>query len=268
MNKYYDKYLKYKKKYLNLRSQLAGTSFATPTKQNNYQFTLSEYLTHGLTTPISTPPRTPTGLTTPPRTPTGLTTPRTPTGLTTPRTPTGLTTPPRTPTGLTTPPKTPTGLTTRIPNSRSKDEINKEIIELINETYPGNWILTGSLAIIKYQKALGISSGLVANDVDILIVCQGRSRLWKIEATEIGDYKKVQKTIEKSVTFKNGNNSFDVTCVGKLPTYNIIDDIRVLSPIILLDYYNFNNRDQDKDKIIMLEQIIKTIEQGYTKFIL
>ena len=230
MNKYYDKYLKYKKKYLNLRSQLAGTSFATPTKQNNYQFTLSEYLTHGLTTPISTPPRTPTG--------------------------------------LTTPPKTPTGLTTRIPNSRSKDEINKEIIELINETYPGNWILTGSLAIIKYQKALGISSGLVANDVDILIVCQGRSRLWKIEATEIGDYKKVQKTIEKSVTFKNGNNSFDVTCVGKLPTYNIIDDIRVLSPIILLDYYNFNNRDQDKDKIIMLEQIIKTIEQGYTKFIL
>jgi len=245
MNKYYDKYLKYKKKYLNLRSQLAGTSFATPTKQNNYQFTLSEYLTHGLTTP-----RTPTGLTSP----------------------TGLTTPPRTPTGLTTPPRTPTGLTTRIPNSRSKDEINKEIIELINETYPGNWVLTGSLAIIKYQEALNIASNLVANDVDVLKVCEGHPNLWDIKETKIGDdyknYKKVQKTIEKSVTFKNGNNSFDVTCVGKLPTYNIIDDIRVLSLIILLDYYNFNNRDQDKDKIIMLEQIIKTIEQGYTKFIL
>ena len=227
MNKYYDKYLKYKKKYLNLRSQLAGTSFATPTKQNNYQFTLSEYLTHGLTTP-----------------------PRTPTGLTTPRTP------------------TPTGPTTRIPNSRSKDEINNEIIDLINKTYPGNWVLTGSLAIIKYQEALNITSNLVAKDIDVLKVCDDRSRLWNIKETEIGDYKKVQKTIEKSVTFSNGYNSFDVTCVGKLPNHNFINGIRVLSPIILLDYYNFYKRDEDEDeeKIIMLEQIIKTIKQGYTVF--
>ena len=129
--------------------------------------------------------------------------------------------------------------------------------------------MTGSLAIIKYQEALNITSNLVAKDIDVLKVCDGRSKLWKIEETEIGNYKKVQKTIEKSVTFSNGYNSFDVTCVGNLPTYNIVDGIKVLSPKILLEYYNDDVRsDEDEYKIIMLEQIIKTIKQGYTKFIL
>jgi len=224
MNKYYDKYLKYKKKYLNLRSQLAGTSFATPASPKFRE--LSPAMLN-LRTPISTP--------------------------------------------ISTPPASPNLRNQNIirTDSRSKDEINKEIIELINEKYRGNWILTGSLAIIKYQEALNIASNLVANDVDVLKVCEGHPNLWDIKETKIGDdYIKVQKTIEKSVTFSNGYNSFDVTCVGKLPKHNLINGIRVLSPIILLDYYNFNNRDQDIDKIIMLEQIIKTIKQGYTKFIL
>jgi hypothetical protein len=110
--------------------------------------------------------------------------------------------------------------------------------------------LTGSLAIIKYQEALGISSDLVANDVDILKICE--SRLKFINEKEIDRYIRVQQTHEKSVTFSNGKNSFDVTCISKLPTHNIINGIRVLSPKILLDYYNDDNRPQDKEKINIL----------------
>ena len=110
--------------------------------------------------------------------------------------------------------------------------------------------MTGSLAIIKYQEALGISSDLVANDVDILKICE--SRLKFINEKEIDRYIRVQQTHEKSVTFSNGKNSFDVTCISKLPTHNIINGIRVLSPKILLDYYNDDNRPQDKEKINIL----------------
>ena len=57
--------------------------------------------------------------------------------------------------------------------------------------------MTGSLAIIKYQEALGISSDLVTNDVDILIVCKGHPKLWNIDTKKkIGDYKKVQKQLK------------------------------------------------------------------------
>jgi len=296
MNKYYDKYLKYKKKYLNLQSQLAG-SFNSPTRAGSFNSPTRAGLFNSQTRAgsfnslpagsfnslpagsFNSPPAgsfnsPPAGsFNSPPAAsfnspPAGSNLRIQPRALPNLRIQPPETLNPRTP--INTPPESPNlrNQNTIKTDSRSKDEINNEIIKLVNISYGNNWLLTGSLAIIKYQKALGISSGLVANDVDILIVCQGRSNLWNIEATEIGNYKKVQETIEKSVTFKNGNNSFDVTCIGNLPKYNIIDGIKVLSPIILLYYYNFDERNQDKEKINILKKIIEIIEQGYTKFIL
>jgi hypothetical protein len=328
MNEYYDKYLKYKKKYLDLHSQLAG-SFNSPTRAGSFNLPPAGSFNSPPAGSFNSPPAEsfnspPESFNSPP--PESFNSPpaasnqriqrralpnlriQQPESFNSPPAesfnspqaesfnsppaesfnspPAGSnrriqrralpnlriqppeTLNPRTP--INTPPESPNlrNKNTIKTDSRSKDEINNEIIKLVNISYGNNWLLTGSLAIIKYQKALGISSGLVANDVDILIVCQGRSNLWNIEATEIGNYKKVQKTIEKSVTFKNGKNSFDVTCIGNLPKYNIIDGIKVLSPIILLYYYNFDERNQDKEKIIILEKIIEIINQGYTKFIL
>jgi hypothetical protein len=325
MNKYYDKYLKYKKKYLNLQSQLAGSynsptraglfnsptraglfnsptraglfnsptragSFNSPTRAGSFNSPTragsfnSPTRAGSFNSPtragsFNSPPAgsfnsPPAGsFNSPPagsfNSPPAGSFNSPPAGsFNSP--PAGSFNSPPASLNLSTPPASPNlrDQNTIKPDLRSKDEINNEIIQLVNISFGNTWLLTGSLAIIKYQKALGISSDLVANDVDILKICEGHHKLWNIKKKIIGRYIRVQQTPEKSVTFKNGNNSFDVTCISELLTHNIIDGIRVLSPKILLDDYKFNNRDQDIEKINMLKKIIEIIEQDYTKFIL
>ena len=312
MNKYYDKYLKYKKKYLNLHSQLAGAGsfnsptraglFNSPTRAGSFNSPTRAGLFNSLSTgsfnsppagsfnsppagSFNSPPAgsfnsPPAGsFNSPPagsfNAPPAGSFNSPPAGSFNSPQAGSFNSPPASPKSrklpsaslnLSTPPASPNlrNQNTIKTDLRSKDEINNEIIQLVNISYRNDWLLTGSLAIIKYQKALGISSGLVANDVDILKICEGHLKF--INEKKIDRYIRVQQTHEKSVTFSNGKNSFDVTCISKLPTHNIINGIRVLSPKILLDYYNDDNRPQDKEKINILKQIISIIEQGYTVF--
>lgn len=142
--------------------------------------------------------------------------------------------------------------------------------ELFNSIFgENNWAYTGSASVILYTlKYLpsDIKTLNEPNDIDILV--QSRQA---ISNNSIGNYIRDQKTLEKSVTFKNfkSGESIDITIIPKLKLL-IIDNNPVLDINILLDDYDdflSGNRVGDEPKIKILSQIKKLInnEDGTSK---
>ena len=142
----------------------------------------------------------------------------------------------------------------------SKDN---EIILLLNDYFSNNWVLTGSVAVKLYLIHLNLLDliNFTTSDIDALVVKEGK-RKCDIEEGNLGTYKRVQETPQRSVTFKNGEFSFDISCISKMPKINNINGINILSPSILLTYYLDDERDKDKPKIYALKEIIKYINEN------
>jgi len=142
----------------------------------------------------------------------------------------------------------------------SKDN---EIILLLNDYFSNDWVLTGSVAVKLYLIHLNLLDliNFTTTDIDALVVKEGKKKC-DIEERKLGTYKRVQETPQRSVTFKNGEFSFDISCISKMPKINNINGINILSPSILLTNYLDDERDNDKPKIYALKEIIKYINEN------
>ena len=118
------------------------------------------------------------------------------------------------------------------------------------------------MAVDLYLQELGLTELRIfkTNDVDILYAKD--SKLCNIDERSFGKYKRVQDAPQRSVTFSDGFNSFDVNCVKRLPKNNIINGIKVLSPTNLLSFYLDDPREKDAPKITGLHEIIKKINDA------
>ena len=139
---------------------------------------------------------------------------------------------------------------------------------MLNDYYSNNWVLTGSVAVKIYLIHLKLLHLLnfITSDIDALVVKEGKGKC-DIEERKLGIdnvtiYKRVQETPQRSVTFTNGESSFDISCISKMPKINNINGINILSPSILLTYYLDDERDKDKPKIHALKEIIKYINEN------
>ena len=243
MNKYNDKYLKYKNKYLILKSQLAGMRLF-PDDSDEEEFD-PKNLTFG--SPVQSPKSKPLFV---------------PANI-------NFGSPNNSPSTNTLP--VTKGIDFGEYRTRSNivlSDIDIEIIDLIKGTYGNDWVLTGSLAVDLYLQELGLTElrTFKTNDVDILYAKD--SKLCNIDERLFGNYNRVQDAPQRSVTFSNGVNSFDVNCVKKLPKNNIINGIKVLSPTNLQSFYLDDPRDKDAPKITALHEIIKKINGDTTLLIL
>ena len=141
---------------------------------------------------------------------------------------------------------------------------DNEKISLLNSEYESNWVLTGSVAVKLYLAKLKINGfDFKTSDIDALALSEDRN----INTQRLGDYDRVQKTPQRSVTFKKGDENIDVSAVPKLPRFNIIDGINVLTPSILLSYYDegIDTREKDIPKIKALRMIINHINKNNIK---
>jgi hypothetical protein len=79
----------------------------------------------------------------------------------------------------------------------------------------------------------------------------------------IGSFKRKQERPENSMTFSNGESSFDITIVKRPLNYYLVDGIKLDNPTNMLENYedNLELRDNptDKIKIEALNAIIKVI---------
>ena len=136
-------------------------------------------------------------------------------------------------------------------------------------------ILTGSGAIKKYCEHLNIENHLIPNDLDFLFV----SSKHHIDESTIYEFKRKQSSPERSVTFYNNNNVFDITIIKKC-SYCVFNDedgiYNVIDPYTLLSFYydnkrvndetldnNDDNLDNDNYKIELLLKIIDINTQNY-----
>ena len=131
-----------------------------------------------------------------------------------------------------------------------------EHTRMFNDYFGSEWAYSGSCAVILYaMKYLPdeLEKLNPPNDVDILV--ESRQA---INYRNIGDYIKVQSTLEKSVTYENSTNknSIDVTAIPKLKKI-MINENPVLNIVTLLDYYEDDLiiREKDTPKIAILHQI-------------
>jgi len=225
MNKYHDKYLKYKNKYLILKSQLAGMRLF-PDDSDEEEFE-PKNLTFGSPSKFDTSPKN----------------------------------------------NSPTHANINFGEYKTSSnivlsDIDIEILDLIKGKYGNDWVLTGSLAVDLYLQELGLNElrTFKTNDVDILYAKD--SKLCNIDERSFKDYNRVQDAPQRSVTFSNGINSFDVNCVKRLPRNNIINGIKVISPTNLLSFYLDDPREKDAPKITGLHEIIKKINADTSLLIL
>ncbi len=141
--------------------------------------------------------------------------------------------------------------------------IDNEIISILNSYYGNNWVLTGSVAVKLYLILLNLQELLTfpTRDIDALVLKEDK-RKCDITEKKLGNYSRVQKTLERSVTFINNDTSFDVTCVNSMPKYNKIFGINVISPLVLLNYYYDDERDKDAPKIDALQKVITQLQKN------
>lgn len=119
----------------------------------------------------------------------------------------------------------------------------QEFKNLFNSYFLDNWILTGSEAIKLYLihfKRLDLLT-FTPNDIDILYIEK------ELTNRSIGNFTRVQLTIEKSMTFKYEDKSFDIT-IQPSSNYYIIDGIKVIPPDDLYNIYYDNCLTSDSDE--------------------
>jgi hypothetical protein len=119
----------------------------------------------------------------------------------------------------------------------------QEFKNLFNSYFLDNWILTGSEAIKLYLihfKRLDLLT-FTPNDIDILYIEK------ELTNRSIGNFTRVQSTIEKSMTFKYEDKSFDIT-IQPSSNYYIIDGIKVIPPDDLYIIYNDNRLSSDSEE--------------------
>ena len=138
--------------------------------------------------------------------------------------------------------------------------INDYIIRF-NTFFGNNWILSGSQAIKLYLKHFKRDDLLTfnPNDVDILYINNDL-----IYQKNIDGFERVQERPERSLTFKKGNQSFDISIV-KGSKYYEIDGIKLNTPGSLLENYldniDFSEKpDEDNKKINALKVLVELVK--------
>jgi hypothetical protein len=128
--------------------------------------------------------------------------------------------------------------------------------------YFGNdWILTGSEAIKQYLLFFDRKDLLTfePNDVDIIYISNDM-----IYKTSIDGFERVQSSPNKSMTFKKGNLSFDVTTERGPIAYYEINGLKLMTPKDMLNNYeenlHFRRSKVEEDKMKALEIIKIKVE--------
>ncbi len=122
-----------------------------------------------------------------------------------------------------------------------------------------NWAFTGSVAVIIYghYNSIDMTDVSEPNDFDFMF----ESDQQQVIIRSIGDFNRVQQTLEKSVTFKNNvtNETFDLGIVKKLRK-TTVNGYSLMNANILLDNYDDpisgrRNAD-DMKKIRVLKEVV------------
>lgn len=121
-------------------------------------------------------------------------------------------------------------------------------------------IVTGSTALKLLCQHVGATCNIVPSDLDIFVTST-RKKCGIDSLTISIDGHSLARGDNKSVTFKHGESSIDVTTnENNLPFVNMsVDgiDIKVHAPKSLRSYYEDENRAKDKNKIEILREIEK-----------
>lgn len=131
--------------------------------------------------------------------------------------------------------------------------------------FGNDWILTGSEAIKQYLLFFDRKDLLTfePNDVDIIYISNDI-----IYSKNIDGFERVQTSPNKSMTFKKGNLSFDVTTERGPISYYEINGLKLMTPKDMLNNYeeNIHHRRSkiEEDKMKALE-IIKTKVESLEK---
>mgnify|MGYP001253501727 CR=1 FL=1 len=128
---------------------------------------------------------------------------------------------------------------------------------------PDNWVFTGSAAVAIYANKYSpkeLENLDEPGDLDILVKSKSLLTIPKI-----GDYKKVQDTLERSMTFSNPSSgeSIDVATVPSIRKI-VVDGFPLCDISLLLKEYNdvlSGNREKDIKKIRVLEKIKDLVER-------
>lgn len=118
-------------------------------------------------------------------------------------------------------------------------------VELFNQYFDDNWVFTGSYAIKLYLEYINsdLSKNINPNDVDIIVVQKGL-----IYNKQIGDFIRRQDTPERSITFENGEESFDVTVKRNVSYIDLQSNTyKIIDIDALIDTYKYCDRDKDED---------------------
>ena len=123
-----------------------------------------------------------------------------------------------------------------------------------------NWAFTGSVAVIihGYYNSIDMTDVSEPNDFDFMF----ESDQNQVMITNIGDFARVQNTLEKSVTFRNTvtNETFDLGIAKKL-TKTIVGGYPLMNANILL--YNYDDpmagrrNTDDMKKIRVLKEVVE-----------
>jgi hypothetical protein len=134
--------------------------------------------------------------------------------------------------------------------------------KVLFDSYIGenNWAFTGSVAVIihGHYNSIDMTDVSEPNDFDIIF----ESDQNQVMITNIGDFVRVQDTLEKSVTFRNTvtNETFDLGIVKKL-TKTIVGGYPLMNANILL--YNYDDpmagrrNTDDMKKIRVLKEVVE-----------
>ena len=133
--------------------------------------------------------------------------------------------------------------------------------KVLFDSYIGEdkWAFTGSVAVIihGYYNSIDMTDVSEPNDFDFMF----ESDQNQVMITNIGDFVRVQDTLEKSVTFRNTvtNETFDLGIVKKL-TKTIVGGYPLMNANILL--YNYDDpmagrrNTDDMKKIRVLKEVV------------
>jgi len=136
---------------------------------------------------------------------------------------------------------------------------------MFNAYFGSDWILTGSEAIKIYLEHFGRTDLLkfTPNDVDIIYINNE-----KIYRDKFDGFLRKQSQAENSMTFVNGNKSFDITTTKGPVYYYEINGIKLMTPREMYNNYEENmfHRQPDIENtkltaLIEIEKLVNIMEK-------
>jgi hypothetical protein len=135
-----------------------------------------------------------------------------------------------------------------------------EIFSIINSKLGDSWVLTGSQAVKKLNEAYTkYDLPFIPNDIDILYISNDLTLSPSLLNSD--EFTPKQTSPERSITYTKGDVSIDITIVNSAKYINV-DGIKILSPKVLLEFYEDYGDDTEKteQKRNILRNIVSIID--------